>query len=71
MDNLGSRKSESARLIIESAGSQIVLLPPHSPDLALIEMDFAKFKQLVHSKWPTNLLKIVDATGNASIMHQN
>ena len=31
MDNLGSHKSESARLTIESVGAQVVLLLPYSP----------------------------------------
>ena len=65
MDNLGSHKSESARLIIESAGAQVVLLPPYSPDLNPIEMIFSKLKQLVRSQRPRCLSKIVDATGTA------
>lgn len=65
MDNLGSHKSESARVIIESAGAQVVLLPPYSLDLNPIEMIFLKLKQLVRSRRPRTFSKVVDATGNA------
>jgi len=65
MDNLGSHKSESARLAIEAAGAQSVLLPPYSPDLNPIEMIFSKLKQLLRSRRPTTFSKIVDATGDA------
>jgi transposase len=65
MDNLGSHKSDSARLAIESAGAQVVLLPPYSPDLNPIEMLFSKLKQLVRSQRPRTFSKLVHATGNA------
>lgn len=65
MDNLGSHKSESARLAIEDAGAKAVLLPPYSPDLNPIEMIFSKLKQLIRSQRPRTLAKIVEATGNA------
>ena len=65
MDNLGSHKSESARLAIEAAGAQHVLLPPYSPDLNPIEMIFSKLKQLIRSRRPRTFSKIVDATGDA------
>ena len=65
MDNLGSHKSESARLAIESAGAQVVLLPPYSPDLNPIEMIFSKLKQLIRSQRPRTFSKVVDAAGNA------
>ena len=44
MDNLNSHKSESVRLAIESAGAEVVLLPPYSPDLNPIEQAFSKLK---------------------------
>jgi len=65
MDNLGGHKSESARLAIESAGAQVVLLPPYSPDLNPIEMIFSKLKQLIRSQRPRTFSKIIDATGSA------
>jgi len=58
MDNLGSRKSESARRVIESAGAQVVLLPPYSPDLNPIEMIFSKLKQLIRSQRPRTFSKL-------------
>lgn len=65
MDNLGSHKSESARLAIESADARAVLLPPYSPDLNPIEMIFSKLKQLIRSHRPRTFSKIVDAAGDA------
>jgi transposase len=65
MDNLGSHKSESARLAIEAVGAQCVLLPPYSPDLNPIEMIFSKLKQSIRSRRPRTFSKIVDATGEA------
>ena len=65
MDNPGSHKSESARRAIESAGAQVVLQPPCSPDLNPIEMLFSKLKQLVRSQRPRTFSIVVHATGNA------
>lgn len=49
MDNLSSHKSARTRALIESAGAELVFLPPYSPDLNPIEMVFAKIKQLLRS----------------------
>jgi transposase len=49
LDNLSSHKRESTRLRIESAGAELLFLPPYSPDLNPIEMVFAKIKQLLRS----------------------
>jgi transposase len=65
MDNLGSHKSESAQQAIESAGAQVVLLPPYSPNLNPIEMIFSKLKQLIRPQRPRTFAKVVDATGDA------
>lgn len=65
MDNLNSHKSENVRLAIESAGAEVVLLPPYSPDLNPIEMVFSKLKQLIRSQRPRTFPKIVDATREA------
>ena len=65
MDNLASHKSDSVRSAIESAGAEVVLLPPYSPDLNPIEMVFSKLKQLIRSQKPRTFSKIVDATRNA------
>lgn len=49
LDNLSSHRRASARELIESAGAQLLFLPPYSPDLNPIEMVFAKIKQLLRS----------------------
>jgi transposase len=42
--------SENApRELIESAGAQLLFLPPYSPDLDPIELVFSKVKQLLRS----------------------
>ena len=45
MDNLSSHKRARTRELIESAGAELVFLPPYSPDLNPIEMIFSKVKQ--------------------------
>lgn len=49
LDNLSSHKSARTRDLIESAGAELVFLPPYSPDLNPIEMIFAKIKQALRS----------------------
>ena len=49
MDNLGSHKRPRTRQLIESAGTELVFLPPYSPDLNPIERVFAKIKHLLRS----------------------
>lgn len=49
MDNLSSHKRAGVREAIESAGAQLVYLPPYSPDLNPIEQAFSKFKWLLRS----------------------
>lgn len=49
LDNLSSHKGARAREMIESAGAELVFLPPYSPDLNPIEMVFAKIKQGLRS----------------------
>lgn len=49
LDNLGSHKRPRTRQLIESAGAELVFLPPYSPDLNPIEMVFAKIKHLLRS----------------------
>jgi len=49
LDNLSSHKRERTRRLIESAGGELMFLPPYSPDLNPIEMIFAKVKQLLRS----------------------
>ena len=49
MDNLSSHKRPRVRELVEAAGSQLLYLPPYSPDLNPIEMIFSKIKQLLRS----------------------
>lgn len=49
LDNLSSHKGAGARALIESAGAELLFLPPYSPDLNPIEMIFAKIKQGLRS----------------------
>ena len=49
LDNLSSHKRTRTRDLIESAGAQLLFLPPYSPDLNPIELVFAKLKQLMRS----------------------
>jgi transposase len=49
MDNLASHKKAGVRKAIESAGAQVVYLPPYSPDFNPIELVFAKLKGLLRS----------------------
>jgi transposase len=49
MDNLSSHKVPEVRSWIESAGAQMLYLPPYSPDLNPIEKAWAKLKQLLRS----------------------
>lgn len=46
-DNLSVHKSARARQLIESAGCQVVFLPPYSPDFNPIELAFSKLKTTV------------------------
>jgi transposase len=49
LDNLSSHKRKRTRELIESAGAQMLFLPPYSPDLNPIELVFSKVKQLLRS----------------------
>ena len=47
MDNLPAHTPAPVRAAITSAGAQLFLLPPYSPDMNPIEMAFAKLKTLL------------------------
>lgn len=49
LDNLSSHKRSQTRQLIESAGAQLLFLPPYSPDLNPIELIFSKLKQSIRS----------------------
>lgn len=45
MDNLSSHKAAAVRISIESAGAELLYLPPYSPDMNPIEKAWAKLKE--------------------------
>lgn len=47
LGNLSSHKNEEAARLIASVGARIMFLPPCSRSLNLIELTFAKFKELL------------------------
>ena len=47
MDNLGSHKGAGVRAAIETAGAELLYLPPYSPDFNPIENAFAKLKAML------------------------
>ena len=47
MDNLPAHKVAGVRQLIESAGANLIYLPPYSPDLNPIELAFSKLKALL------------------------
>jgi transposase len=63
MDNLAAHKVAGVRAAIESAGAQLVYLPPYSPDLNPIELAFAKLKQLLRSAAERTIENLVQRIG--------
>ena len=49
MDNLSAHKVAAVRAKIEAVGSQLLYLPPYSPDFNPIEKCWAKIKQILRS----------------------
>ena len=47
MDNATFHKSEETRQLINSAGCQLLFLPPYSPDLNPIEKSWANLKNKI------------------------
>jgi transposase len=50
LDNLGAHRNERVKQLIESAGAQMKMLPPYSPDMSPIEECWSKLKQILRSK---------------------
>ncbi len=50
MDNLSSHKGPAVQAMIETAGAQLLYLPPYSPDFNPIENLFAKVKALLRKE---------------------
>ena len=65
MDNLSAHKGSRVREIIESAGCELVYLPPYSPDLNPIEEAFSKVKGLMRRAEARTREGLVEAMGLA------
>ena len=65
LDNLSVHRSAKARRLIESAGCQLVLLPPYSPDLNPIEQAFSKVKSALRSAEARTAEKLLREIGIA------
>ena len=66
MDNLFSaRKGERVRELLESAGCELLYLPPYSPDFSPIEEAFSKVKGIVRKAQARSREALVEAMGKA------
>ena len=65
MDNLAAHKSSRVRAQIESAGAELVFLPPYSPDLNPIELAWSKMKALLRKYAARTYDALVDSVANA------
>lgn len=54
-DRLPAHKMESVRVIVESSGAKVILLPPYSPDLNPIELMWSKLKQIIRGFAPKTI----------------
>jgi len=60
MDNLSAHRNAYARHLIESAGAEILFLPPYSPEFNPIEKVWGKLKDIVR-RLPTTTRDAFDA----------
>ena len=65
MDNLTAHKGDSIRELIESAGCELLYLPPYSPDLNPIEEAFSKIKSLLRKAGARSREALIEAMGRA------
>jgi transposase len=65
MDNLSAHKGERVRALIESAGCELLYLPPYSPDISPIEEAFSKVKGLLRKAGTRSREALVEAMGEA------
>jgi len=63
MDNLASHKVAGIREAIETAGAEVLYLPPYSPDLNPIEQVFAKLKELLRAAAKRTVSALWDTIG--------
>ena len=66
MDNLSAHKSERIRELLESAGCELLYLPPYSsPDFSPLEEAFSKVKGLLRKAQARSREALVEAMGKA------
>jgi transposase len=65
MDNLTAHKGDRIRELIESAGCELLYLPPYSPDLNPIEEAFSKIKGLLRKAGARSREALIEALGRA------
>ena len=65
MDNLSAHKGERVRELVESAGCELLYLPPYSPDFSPIEEAFSKVKGLLRKAQARSREALVEAMGEA------
>ena len=65
MDNLSAHKGERVRELLESAGCELLYLPPYSPDFSPIEETFSKVKGIVRKAQARSREALVEAMGKA------
>ena len=65
MDNLSAHKGERVRELVESAGCEMLYLPPYSPDLSPIEEAFSKVKGHFREAEARSREALVEAMGKA------
>jgi transposase len=68
MDNLSSHKVSGVREAIQGAKSQVLYLPPYSPDLNPIETVFSKFKWMIRSAKARTVEGLWNACGQVSAL---
>jgi transposase len=65
MDNLSAHKGERIRELLESAGCELLYLPPYSPDFSPIEEAFSKLKGFLRKAEARSREALVEAIGKA------
>lgn len=65
MDNLSAHKGKRVRELVESAGCELLYLPPYSPDFSPIEEAFSKIKGLLRKAEARSREALVEAMGRA------
>ena len=65
MDNLSAHKGERVRELVESAGCELLYLPPYSPDFSPIEEAFSKVKGILRKAEARSREALVEAMGKA------